>query len=121
MTETPGICTRDYPLPHRKPSRLAGDYAYARSRAKLSRGDRRFERGYDVAIHFASVIADRRRDVASLEQSFRENVDRWKDETGHLSSITKATVHPSYLRMVGICLTQVAPTGCGFVLALVPG
>lgn len=81
---------------------MAGDYAYARSRAKLSRGDRRFERGYDVAIHFASVIADRRRDVASLEQSFRENVDRWKDETGHLSSITKATVHPSYLRIIGM-------------------
>jgi hypothetical protein len=37
-----------------------------------------------------------------LEQSFREQVERWKNETGHLSSVLKAIVHPSYLRIIGL-------------------
>jgi len=37
-----------------------------------------------------------------LARSFHEQVERWKDETGHLSSITKALSHPSYLRIIGL-------------------
>jgi len=33
---------------------------------------------------------------------FREQVDIWKDQTSHLSSITKAVAHPSYLRIIGL-------------------
>jgi hypothetical protein len=33
---------------------------------------------------------------------FREQVEIWKDQTSHLSSITKAIAHPSYLRIIGL-------------------
>ena len=50
------------------------------------------------------VIAAGRRSEGqtALARSFREQVERWKDETGHLSSITKALAHPSYLRIIGL-------------------
>jgi hypothetical protein len=80
------------------------DYVYARTRALLPGRGRRLERGYDVASHFAKVIAARNRKKADrpLEESFREQVDRWKNETGHMSSITRAITHPSYLRIIGM-------------------
>ena len=61
-------------------------------------------RGYDVANHFAQVIAARwQYDTGQrLEALFREQVKNWKRETGHLSSITKAISHPSYLRIIGL-------------------
>lgn len=79
------------------------DYAFARTRFELPKTGHRLERGYDVASHFAEVIAARRRnDEPGLERLFHECVERWKDETGHLSSITKALAHPSYLRIIGL-------------------
>lgn len=81
-----------------------GDYAYARTRAlRLKRGDHP-GRGYKTAMHFAEVIATRNRSAAQStpEESFNEQAERWKNETGHLSSITKAIVHPSYLRIIGM-------------------
>ena len=39
---------------------------------------------------------------SALEKSFRAQVEIWKDETGHLSSITKALAHSSYLRIIGL-------------------
>src|ERR1035437_10325692 len=77
-------------------------YVCAQGRDILPR-TRRFERGYIIARHFAEVIAERQRDSDSiLEQLLHEHVERWKNETGHLSSITKATAHPSYLRIIGL-------------------
>ena len=38
----------------------------------------------------------------SLAGPFRELVERWKDETGHSSSITKALANPNYLRIIGL-------------------
>jgi hypothetical protein len=35
------------------------------------------------------------------EKLFDEQVKRWKDETGHLSSVTRMIAHPSYLRIIG--------------------
>jgi hypothetical protein len=37
-----------------------------------------------------------------LERLFHEHVEKWKQETGHLSSITKTLSHPSYLRIIGL-------------------
>ncbi len=70
----------------------------------LPKRGRRLERGYDIAIHFAKVIATRfrKKEHSPLEESFREQVDLWKNETAHLSSITKAIAHPSYLRIIGL-------------------
>jgi len=76
------------------------DYAYARVRA-AKHG--RLERGYEVASHFAKNIAARRRNEnETLEKLFREHSERWKEDTRHLSSITKMISHPSYLRIIGL-------------------
>lgn len=82
----------------------AGDYAFAISCAAHFGGGRHLERGYNVATHLAQVIAKRRRaeHKPALADAFRTEVIRWKDETGHLSSITKAMTHPSYLRIIGL-------------------
>ena len=77
-------------------------YVYAQVRVSLSGRARHFERGYIIARHFAEVIAGRHRDDGSVpEQLFRELVERWKNETGHLSSVARMTSHPSYLRIIG--------------------
>jgi hypothetical protein len=80
----------------------SGDYTYARTRARFRKQRGRHpERGYDIARHFMQVIADRRRDQGhTLTRLFHEHVERWKNETGHLSSVTRMTVHPSYLRII---------------------
>src|SRR6266852_2194842 len=104
MPQTPVSCEkRKYPW-DREGAFREGDYAYARTRAKLPNRGRHLERGYDVATHFAEVIAARSRNEGqtALAKSFREQLERWKDETGHLSSITKALAHPSYLRIIGL-------------------
>jgi hypothetical protein len=94
---------RSYPQDKERSFR-EGDYAYARARAKVPKRTLYLERGYDVAKHFAQVISTRRRNEGqlALEASFRNQVNIWKDQTGHLSSITKAIAHPSYLRIVGL-------------------
>jgi hypothetical protein len=81
-----------------------GDYAYARTRVKSRKQRSRYlERGYEIACHFAQVIAARRRDRgATTEQLFQEHVKRWRNETGHLSSVAKMTAHLSYLRIIGL-------------------
>jgi hypothetical protein len=91
------------------------DYAFANSRIGRSRhhgqrgGDTGWTRDtenpdvYAVAEHFAEVIASRsRRREPNLKEQFKEHIERWKRETGHMSSIAKATSHPSYLRIIGL-------------------
>src|SRR5438034_1853163 len=82
----------------------SGDYAYARLRSRSRKQrNRQLERGYDVACHFAQVIAGNRRDQSqTIGRLFQEQAQRWKNETGHLSSIAKVTAHPSYLRIIGL-------------------
>jgi hypothetical protein len=98
------ICKiRELDLHRRQQFSRERDYAYAKARVKGLKPGRHLERGYDVAIHFAEMIAIRRRnECLDLEASFRIQVALWKDETGHLSSITKAIAHPSYLRIIGL-------------------
>jgi hypothetical protein len=37
-----------------------------------------------------------------LEQLFREQVETWKNDTQHWSSMPRITSHPSYLRIIGL-------------------
>ena len=104
MPRNPASCGRlAYDLDRERALRES-DYAFARTRAKLTKRWRRLEPGYDIATHFAEVIAARSRNEgqSDLAKSFRKQVERWKDETGHLSSITKTLAHPSYLRIIGL-------------------
>lgn len=84
-----------------KPRGREADYAYAKSRA---RKHHHLERGYEVATHFTDEIMRgwKRHSDRSISTEFRAQVDRWKDETGNLSSVAKAISHPSYLRVIGL-------------------
>lgn len=76
------------------------DYAYARTRARLtSHAD---QGAYDLASLVARRSTSRGDAKPPLVQLFREQVELWKDQTSHLSSITKAIAHPSYLRIIGL-------------------
>src|SRR5947207_8235307 len=37
-----------------------------------------------------------------LERKFRRLADQWLKETEHVSSITKASMHPAYQRIIGM-------------------
>jgi hypothetical protein len=37
-----------------------------------------------------------------LKLTFREHVERWKNDTQHWSSVAKMIAHPSYLRIIGL-------------------
>ena len=39
---------------------------------------------------------------ANLENQFKEQVERWKEDTQLWSSVTKMLAHPSYLRVIGL-------------------
>jgi hypothetical protein len=69
------------------------DYAYARRRARLS-DPKSYNR-----VDLSKRLQNERR---LLAQAFHEHADRWKDETAHLSSESKAIAHPSYLRIIGL-------------------
>lgn len=85
-------------------TRRNSDYTYARSRSTKLKENSRLERGYDVAIHFVKEIASRRQSFerTGIEKVFREHADRWRSETGHMSSVAKMILHPSYLRIIGL-------------------
>jgi hypothetical protein len=103
MPYGPDICEkRKYPR-DRDETRRAGDYAYARIRAKLPKRSRHVERGYEVECRFAEEISTwRLNERRVLDQLFHDHVERWRNETGHLSSVTKMVLHPSYLRIIGL-------------------
>jgi hypothetical protein len=106
MPETIDRCAKqnEYCNWDRKRAMRSADYASAGMRTYSQKTNRRLRRGYDVATHFVAVLASRNRTpvLRELEASFHECVQRWKDETGHLSSVTKAISHPSYLRIIGL-------------------
>ena len=102
MPENAAGCEEEYAWDRERHFRES-DYAYASTRVRLPKQLRHLELGYDLARHFATAIAARRRsEQQSLEQLFHEHAERWKDETGHLSSITKRFAHPSYLRIIAL-------------------
>lgn len=41
-------------------------------------------------------------DEDALEKVFHENVERWKIDTLHWSSVARMVAHPSYLRIIGL-------------------
>ena len=100
-TERMHSCNRPYDW---NPSRTgrATDYAYAHTRTprgKRYHDYRRYEYARDL---IESISAKRKKEKQPLAEVFREQVDRWKNETGHLSSLIKAVAHPSYLRIIGL-------------------
>jgi hypothetical protein len=91
-------CNRAYDW---NPSRTGRetDYAYAHSRTKQGR---RYHDARRYEIARKSILAKRKKDKQPLSEVFRQQVDLWKHETGHLSSLRKAVAHPSYLRIIGL-------------------
>jgi hypothetical protein len=81
---------------------LLRDYAHAHRRARATNRESRNLHKYDLAKRIVLIAFRRRSEKQSLAQSFREQVALWKDQTGHLSSMTKAIAHPSYLRIIGL-------------------
>ena len=103
MPYGPDICEKRRYSRDRDETRRAGDYAYARIRAKLPKRSRHVERGYEIECRFAEEISMRRRGERQvLDQLFHDLVERWRNETGHLSSVTRMVLHPSYLRIIGL-------------------
>ena len=83
-------------------SRRQSDYTYARGRARSRSAPAdgpRYELARDIAD---SISSKKRKGKLALEDTFRQLVEVWKSETGHLSSVTKAIAHPSYLRIIGL-------------------
>ncbi len=82
------------------------DYDLARLRFRGKRGHR-FERGYDVASHFAQLIRSRRREEndsgdQNIQQEFQNLTERWWRETRVLSSIHSKIFNPNYQRIIGM-------------------
>ena len=80
------------------------DYAYAIRCARIANSRGRNVHKYNLAHRSVFVVFRRRskeqgQDLARL---FREQVNLWKDQTGHLSSVTRAIAHPTYLRIIGL-------------------
>jgi hypothetical protein len=60
---------------------------------------------YETQRRMTAVFAHLHRapsGTSVLERVFREQVDRWKDETAHWSSVVKMRAHPAYLRIIGL-------------------
>ena len=47
-------------------------------------------------------IVTRAISIETTEQKFRRLADQWREDTEHLSSITKACMHPAYQRIIGM-------------------
>jgi hypothetical protein len=125
MLQTPGGCEQqDYPQDQKKAHR-SGDYAYARSRAKFpKRGRKHVERGYPIAIHFAEVIAERRRneepdllarssprllrlEAEQKHPEFATLAERWRRETQFSSSSEDRVLHNAYQSIIAMGVSAV--------------
>jgi type I restriction enzyme M protein len=56
--------------------------------------------GYPIEVSADATRTAKR--TAVLEVDFRKHVEQWRNDTAHLSSISKAVTHPSYLRIIGM-------------------
>ncbi|MFN0106140.1 MAG: hypothetical protein ACKV2U_29125 [Bryobacteraceae bacterium] len=64
---------------------------------------RHLERGYDVARHIAQGIAARRTDEKpALWREFQDHAERWRRETGILSSVQAKIFNSHYQRIIGM-------------------
>jgi hypothetical protein len=50
----------------------------------------------------SEAVQHRQTDDANLAHTFRDLVERWKNDTGHWSSTTRRIADPSYLRIIGL-------------------
>jgi len=77
----------------------------------------RSTRGYELSnreesLHFSVFIShlpipvtlsdDQPAKRETLDRLFRSEVQRWKKDTQHWSSVTRMLAHPSYIRIVGL-------------------
>ena len=82
-------------------SSRATDYRAARRRAS----DMPFvSERYRIAKQRLGLIYDRRSPDSerSIAVVFRRHADKWRDETMHLSSLSRRFLHPSYLRIISL-------------------
>ena len=84
-------------------ARRTEDYQYAKSRVRRPNQGRNPERGYEIASHFAEVIATRRRvETPELSREFQDCAKRWRQETRILSSIQAKIFNSHYQRIIGM-------------------
>jgi hypothetical protein len=77
------------------------DYAFARFSQLKGKRHPDLRRRYEFARELAHSIGIKRgREKHLPADEFRRHLARWKKETGHLSSLTKAMDHPSYKRII---------------------
>jgi hypothetical protein len=50
----------------------------------------------------AKESKQKREDAAALRKEFQKHAEKWRSETKFLSSIHQITLHPSYLRIIGM-------------------
>src|SRR6266481_585306 len=77
-----------------------GIHSPGKKRVRPERWPQDVKLRYETQRRMCAVFAHLHKSASgatALERIFREQVDRWQNETGHLSSITKALSHPSYL------------------------
>jgi hypothetical protein len=82
-----------------------GIHGPAKKRVRPERWPQDVKSRYETQRRMCAVFAHLHKSssgATALERVFREQVNRWKDETGHLSSVMKMRAHPSYLRIVGL-------------------
>jgi hypothetical protein len=88
----------------RRPRKYYTDIGYLRR--SRGRGLTRYETAekYKQALHTIHIIKSRlpKSEEISLRAELREQINRWKAETRHWSSVTKMVAHPSYLRIIGL-------------------
>lgn len=48
------------------------------------------------------VRAEAKESADELEQTYQALAAKWREETGHISSITKLVMHPCYQRIIGL-------------------
>jgi hypothetical protein len=95
---------REYDWNKGRPRKYYVDTGYLRR--TRGRGLTRHEAAekYKQALRTVRIILNRRpkSEEISLRVELREQINRWKAETIHWSSVTKMVAHPSYLRIIGL-------------------
>ena len=93
------------PPPEQKdePGRFAEAVEYARNLSAIQREVRSIIEDYasQIAEQFVAPTQTQERSD-SVAHKFQELAQHWRAETGHLSSVTKQVMHPSYQRIIGL-------------------
>ena len=58
--------------------------------------------GFSLSMGEISRTLVEHKEPENLQLTFKEQVERWKRDTQHWSSVAKMISHPSYLRVIGL-------------------